>query len=44
MKKISIFLGTLLLGFIGYIIYDCFDFFNIPVLDIEEDIVNVDKP
>ena len=43
MKKFLIVVGILLVIFIGFIVYDTYAYLLIPVLDIEEDRINIDK-
>ena len=43
MKKFLIIIGVLFLIFCGFLIYDNVDTFIIPVLDIEEEQINIDK-
>lgn len=43
MKKFIMFMGILLLMFIGFLIYDSLEFIRIPVLDIEEESININK-
>ena len=43
MKKFLIVIGILLVIFIGFIVYDTYAYLLIPVLDIEEDRINIDK-
>ena len=43
MKKFIMFIGILLLIFIGFIIFDSLDFEHIPVLDIEDSNIEINK-
>ena len=43
MKKLLVILGFLLLLFTGFLVYDKYFHEEIPILDIEESVVNIDK-
>ena len=43
MKKFLIIIGVLLITFCGFLLYDRYSHVLIPVLDIEEDRIDVDK-
>ena len=43
MKKFIMFMGVLLLMFIGFLVYDSLEFIYIPVLDVEDSSININK-